>query len=61
MARFALLNPNDCEIKTDWFKPVQVPIYNEEDLVEFANYIIKRSFPKEDTGDELYFKWKAIR
>jgi hypothetical protein len=61
MTIFPLLNPNDCEIKDDWFKPVKVPIYNEEDLVEFANYIINRSFPKEDTGNEVYLKWKTIR
>ena len=61
MARFALLNLNDCAIKTDWFKPVQAPIYNEEDMVDFAEYIKNREFPKSDAPSDLYFKWRATR
>jgi len=61
MARFALLNPNDCAIKNEWFKPVQVPIYNEEDMVDFAEYIMNHEFPKSDEPSDLYFKWKAVR
>lgn len=61
IARCGLITPNTCMLLTNWFKEVLVPIYNEYDIIEFANYIIKRNFPKEDTGYELYHKWKAMR
>lgn len=35
MARFALLNPGDCRIKTDWFKPVDA-LFSLSEMVDFA-------------------------
>lgn len=60
ISRCGLLDTNDCSKFTDWFKAVEVPIYNREDMIAFANYIIKRDFPKDDTGEEIYFKWKTL-
>lgn len=42
MTRFALLNYNDCAEKTDWFRPIEVRLYNESDLMDFANYLLDR-------------------
>lgn len=60
ISRCHLLTPHPCRTLIDWFKAVEVPIYNREDMIAFANYIIKRDFPKDDTGEEIYFKWKTL-
>lgn len=63
MARFALLDDGDCKIKSDWFKEVQMPIYNESDMVAFADYIIQHAhmFPKSSESENIYDKWCATR
>lgn len=43
------------------FKLVEVLLYTEEDMVLFAKYIIERNFPKDDTGVDLYLKWKSLK
>lgn len=58
--RCHLTLPNPCEVLPEWFMPVLVPIYTEDDMVLFAKYIIERNFPKEDTGYELYHKWLLL-
>jgi hypothetical protein len=58
--RFALLNQSDCDVKTDWFKLVQQPVFNEDDMLAFAEFIMQRTFPKSDEPQDLYFKWRAV-
>ncbi len=63
MSCFTLLNGGDCKIKCDWFKEVQIPIYNEADMIRFADYIIDNAhaFPKPSEAENIYDKWCATK